>query len=262
MVSQPNTNLDNPKQSIDTSLQTLLSMCRYGFPLPINADPEGTGFIAAGADLSPPTLLTAYSQGMFPWFNSDDDPIAWWSPEPRCVLVPNEFTPSKSLTKQAKKSDWLVSVNTDFEQVIFNCTLPRRFEGEDVNETWITDEMQSAYLQLHDLGFAHSVEIWNNSKTELLGGLYGLKIGGVFFGESMFHRASNASKMAFWKLCNLCTKTEVELIDCQLPNDHLLSLGASIVKREPFLQELNQLVTKPNTDWQNIKDTLANELIS
>lgn len=227
-------------------LAELIANCPYQFPQPAKTDPHGTGMVAMGGDLAPTTLLSAYTQGLFPWFNDDDEPIAWWSPEPRCVLNPSEFVPSKSLLKQAKKSDWITTVNADFEQIIFNCSLPRNYS----DETWITEDMQSAYLQLHDMGFAHSIEVWNSTKTELLGGLYGLRIGGIFCGESMFHKASNASKIAFWQLCQFCEQTGVELIDCQLPNDHLMSLGAKIMPREDFLALLNKLITMNATDWQ------------
>ncbi len=228
-----------------SALQQFIASCLYQFPHPHEVDPKGVGIVAMGADLAPATLLSAYSQGLFPWFNDDDEPIHWWSPEPRCVLVPSDYQPSRSLRKQANKSDWITTVNADFEQVIFNCRLPRDYS----DETWITEQMQSAYLELYALGFAHSIEVWNSDKTELLGGLYGLKLGGLFCGESMFHRASNASKFAFWQLCRLCEQTGVELIDCQLPNDHLMSLGASIKARDDFLAGLPYLINKQNVAW-------------
>lgn len=240
------------------NLQQLINACPYQFPTPADVDPQGTGMVAMGADLSPTTLLAAYAQGLFPWFNDDEEPITWWSPEPRCVLKPSDYHPSKSLRKDTKKSNWVTTVNADFEQVIFNCSLPRNYS----DETWITEDMQKAYLELHDLGFAHSIEVWrDDTQTGLIGGLYGLKIGNLFCGESMFHKATNASKMAFWRLCQLCEQTGVQLIDCQLPNDHLLSLGASIVKREPFLKQLSQLVKHPHSRWQGIADTPVNQLL-
>ena len=213
--------------------------CLYEFPDPEQADPEGIGLIAIGGDLSPSTVLTAYRQGLFPWFN-DDEPLAWWSPDPRCVLEPCEFMPSKSLRKQVKKSDWTWTVNHDFEAVMLACREPRDY----TNETWINPQMLSAYLELHKLEFAHSIEVWQTEegKQQLIGGLYGLKIGGLFCGESMFHRQSNASKVAFWALTTLCQNTGVKLIDCQLPNDHLHSLGAIDIPRSQFLSELPNLV--------------------
>lgn len=231
-------------------LHTLVNTCPYEFPHPNVADPDGVGIIAMGADLAPATLLSAYSRGIFPWFNDDNEPIAWWSPEPRCVLNPSDYKPSKSLRKQVKNSNWLTTINADFEQVIFNCSLPRNYS----DETWITEDMQSAYLELHDLGFANSVEVWDvdnkGKKIGLIGGLYGLKLGGIFCGESMFHLTSNASKVAFWRLCQFSIQTGVELIDCQLPNEHLLSLGASIMPRESFLKQLPILTTKATKSWQ------------
>ena len=222
--------------------------CNYLFPKPNVADPEGLGLIAIGADLAPQTLLSAYSQGLFPWFN-EDEPIAWWSPEPRCVLDPSSFIPSKSLKRLAKSSSWHWSVNQAFEEVIHACSLPRSY----ADDTWIHDEMIQAYTELHELGYAHSFEVWD--EDNLIGGLYGLKIGQIYFGESMFHRQSNASKIAFWALNNFCQHTSVELIDCQLPNPHLQSLGAGIMPRQLFLAELSSWVSQPSLDWYLFSDT-------
>lgn len=222
--------------------------CNYLFPKPDVADPEGLGLIAIGADLAPQTLLSAYSQGLFPWFN-EDEPIAWWSPEPRCVLDPSSFSPSKSLKRLAKSSSWHWSVNQAFEEVIHACSLPRSY----ADDTWIHDEMIQAYTELHELGYAHSFEVWD--EDNLIGGLYGLKIGQIYFGESMFHRQSNASKVAFWALNNFCQHTGVELIDCQLPNPHLQSLGAGIMPRQLFLAELSSWVSQPSLDWYLFSDT-------
>ncbi|WP_296402898.1 leucyl/phenylalanyl-tRNA--protein transferase [Psychrobacter sp.] len=216
--------------------------CNYIFPEPCVADPKGLGLIAIGADLSPQTLLCAYSQGLFPWFN-EDEPIAWWSPEPRCVLKPTYFIPSRSLKRLAKSSTWHWSVNNAFEEVIHACSLPRSY----TEDTWIHDEMIQAYIDLHELGYAHSFEVWDD-KT-LIGGLYGLKIGQIYFGESMFHRQSNASKVAFWALNNFCQHTQVQLIDCQLPNPHLKSLGAGSIPRETFLLILKDLVAQKSKNW-------------
>ncbi|PIE47573.1 MAG: leucyl/phenylalanyl-tRNA--protein transferase [Gammaproteobacteria bacterium] len=251
----------NPNQP--DLLSHLISTCPFDFPKPSEVDQQGIGIVATGGDLAPNTLLSAYSKGLFPWFN-DEEPITWWSPEPRCVLKPSDYQPSKSLRKHTKKSNWITTVNTDFEQVIFNCSLPRNYS----DETWITKDMQNAYLQLHDLGYAHSIEVWNDDKqTELIGGLYGLKLGKLFCGESMFHKTTNASKIAFWRLCQLCAQTGVQLIDCQLPNNHLLSLGARIIKREKFLAKLPKLINQhlkdtPSTHWQDIKPAAVFSLLS
>lgn len=226
-----------------SNLPTDLSSCRYEFPSPEQVDTKGVGLIAMGGDLSASTLICAYSQGLFPWFN-EDEPIAWWCPEPRCIIEPQDYKPSKSLMRQARKSRWTWTVNQAFDEVIHACSLPRSYESD----TWIHEEMIEAYSTLHHLGYAHSIEIWENQC--LVGGLYGLKIGAIFFGESMFHHASNASKMAFWALTHLCHATGVQLIDCQLPNDHLLSLGATTLPRTQFLVKLSQLIEQPTKNWQ------------
>ncbi|MGO1474623.1 leucyl/phenylalanyl-tRNA--protein transferase [Psychrobacter sp. AOP22-C1-22] len=233
--------------------ETLKSLGRYDFPDPISIDPDGIGVVAMGGDLAPDTLISAYAQGLFPWFN-EDEPIAWWCPDPRCVMVPTDYKPSKSLRKQANRERWQLTLNQAFDDVIHACSLPRsdglnnkQPEGE---HTWIHNEMIEAYTELHTQGFAHSIEIWDDKK-QLIGGLYGLKIGGIYFGESMFHTASNASKLAFWGLMRLCEQSQVALVDCQLPNEHLLSLGATILPRADFLTQLDTLIGTPSTLWQN-----------
>ncbi|QPH37663.1 leucyl/phenylalanyl-tRNA--protein transferase [Pedobacter endophyticus] len=198
----------------------------YGFPDPALA--ENDGLLAIGGDLSMERLLTAYSNGIFPWF-SEGDPILWYSPHERCVIYPEKIKISKSMKKLLANGSFKISVNTAFEQVIVSCaTTPRK----DQNGTWITNEMQSAYINLHQNGYAHSVEVYLNEK--LVGGLYGVKINGVFCGESMFSKVSNASKAALIYLSQL----NVELIDCQLPNEHLMSMGAEMIDREVYLQIL------------------------
>ena len=232
--------------------QYIKSLGRYNFPDPAMVDPDGIGIVAVGGDLSPETLISAYAQGLFPWFN-EDDPIAWWCPEPRCVMVPKDYKPSKSLRKQAGRSRWQLTLNQAFDDVIHACSLPRSGGINDTlpegEHTWIHDEMIEAYTKLHEQGFAHSVEVWDET-GQLIGGLYGLKIGSIYFGESMFHRASNASKLAFWGLMRLCEQSKVELVDCQLPNDHLLSLGAEILPRAKFLLELDTLIGSRSVKWQ------------
>lgn len=189
--------MDNFSQQNDKVItpETLKSLGRYDFPNPISIDPDGLGIIAIGGDLAPETLISAYAQGLFPWFN-EDEPIAWWCPEPRCVMVPTDYQPSKSLRKQANSARWQVTLNQAFDDVIHACSLPRSDGLPEGEHTWIHDEMIEAYTELHAQGFAHSIEVWDD-KGQLVGGLYGLKIGRIYFGESMFHRASNASKLAF-----------------------------------------------------------------
>ena len=238
-------------------VQHIKSLGRYNFPEPATVDPEGMGIVAIGGDLAPETLISAYAQGLFPWFN-DDEPIAWWCPEPRCVIVPSDYQPSKSLCKQANRSRWQLTLNQAFDDVIHACSLPRS-DGNGVNDklsegdhTWIHAEMIEAYSELHAQGFAHSIEVWDD-KGALVGGLYGLKIGGIYFGESMFHRASNASKLAFWGLMRLCEQSNVALVDCQLPNEHLMSLGATTLPRAAFLTQLDTLVAAGSSRW--LKDS-------
>lgn len=233
--------------------QYIKTLGRYNFPDPAMVDPDGIGIVAVGGDLAPETLISAYAQGLFPWFN-EDEPIAWWCPEPRCVMLPTDYKPSKSLRKQAGRSRWQLTLNQAFDDVIHACSLPRSDGFNDAlpegEHTWIHSEMIDAYTELHAQGFAHSIEVWDD-KQQLIGGLYGLKIGGIYFGESMFHVASNASKLAFWGLMRLCEQSNVELVDCQLPNDHLLSLGAETLPRADFLLELDTLIGSRSVKWQS-----------
>lgn len=228
--------------------ETLKSLGRYDFPDPTSIDPEGVGLVAVGGDLASDTLISAYAQGLFPWFN-EDEPIAWWCPEPRCVVVPSDYQPSKSLRKQARRERWQLTLNQAFDDVIRACSLPRSDGLPEGEHTWIHEEMIEAYTNLHAQGFAHSIEVWND-QGQLIGGLYGLKLGGIYFGESMFHCASNASKLAFWGLMRLCEQSQVALVDCQLPNDHLMSLGATTVPRAEFLTQLDTLIRAGSVKWQ------------
>lgn len=188
-------------------------------------DPDG--LLAAGGDLTIPRLITAYKQGIFPWFN-DDQPIMWWSPNPRCVLFPEKVHISKSLRKKLNKNIFKVTFDNDFERVIHHCANSR----QETTGTWITDDMQEAYLALHNEGIAHSVEVWLNN--ELVGGLYGLALGRCFFGESMFSTATDASKVAFIYLCNQLREWGYAIIDCQVENPHLFTLGAENIQRAEF----------------------------
>ena len=236
----------------ETFSDTIKSLGRYDFPNPLEIDPDGIGIVAVGADLAPETLISAYAQGLFPWFN-EDEPIAWWCPEPRCVIVPSDYQPSKSLRKQARRERWQLTFNQAFDEVIHACSLPRcdgfNDQQPDGEHTWIHDEMIEAYNELHDYGFAHSIEVWDDN-GQLIGGLYGLKIGNIYFGESMFHRSSNASKIAFWGLMRLCEQSKVALVDCQLPNEHLMSLGATTLARPEFLTQLDYLIGNRSVRWQ------------
>ncbi|WP_406824990.1 leucyl/phenylalanyl-tRNA--protein transferase [Pedobacter sp. KACC 23697] len=197
-----------------------------GFPDPALAEEDG--LLAIGGDLSTERLLIAYSNGIFPWF-SEGEPILWYSPHKRCVIYPDKIKISKSMRKILKQEVFKITFNQAFAQVIQNCATTAR-NGQD--GTWITNDMQNAYIKLHQQGYAHSVEVWLENK--LVGGLYGLKVNRVFCGESMFSHVSNASKAALIFLSNMT----IDLIDCQLPNDHLMSLGAEMISRELYMEML------------------------
>jgi leucyl/phenylalanyl-tRNA--protein transferase len=198
------------------------------FPNPELADPDG--FLAVGGDLSIDRLLLAYQNGIFPWF-SEDDPICWYSPHKRCVIFPNEIKISKSMKKVLSGNEFVITFDQAFEEVISNCAKVGR---KDQPGTWITEEMQEAYIGLYLKGYASSVEVWKNN--ELVGGLYGVVMDNVFCGESMFSLVSNTSKVA---LITLCKSNRFTLIDCQLPNDHLLSMGAVMIERSAYVQYLH-----------------------
>lgn len=199
------------------------------FPHPELAEPEG--LLAVGGDLSLQRLLLAYSLGIFPWFN-EGEPLLWWSPDPRCVLLPAELKVSRSLAKLLRRQSFQVTTNRSFAAVIEACAAQRQHrEG-----TWITAEMREAYCRLHEYGYAHSVEAWRDGA--LVGGLYGVCMGCCFFGESMFFKEANASKVAFVTMVRQLQAQGFVLIDCQLPSDHLFSLGARSVSRSEFLQRL------------------------
>jgi len=200
---------------------------------------EPNGLLAVGGDLTPERLLLAYRQGIFPWY-SDDTPILWWSPNPRLVLFPAELKISQSLQRVVRKNLFQVTFNRAFREVIRSCGEVRRKEGEG---TWITREMIDAYCLLHRLGFAHSVESWHQG--ELVGGLYGVAIGRVFFGESMFTRKTDASKVALVHLVRVLQRNAFEIIDCQVSTNHLKSLGAREIPREHFLRYLNRAALSP-----------------
>ena len=207
---------------------------QQGFPPPEQALTDPNGLLAVGGDLRPERLLNAYYNGIFPWFNFDD-PILWWSPDPRAVFVPGNMRISRSLIKFLRKQDWTFSINHSFKAVTEGCAAPR--SGQD--GTWISTEIQQAYLTLHQQGHAHSLEVWQGN--QLVGGLYGLAIGQVFCGESMFHRATNVSKAAMIVLQQHLQRSGFKLIDAQVVNPHLDSLGAKSIRREDFIRLLTHL---------------------
>jgi leucyl/phenylalanyl-tRNA--protein transferase len=225
------------------------------FPSATQALAEPNGLLCAGGDLSPQRLLYAYAHGIFPWYE-EGQPLLWWSPNPRCVIDPNTLHRSRRLNRFARSSNLEVSFNTNFSEVILACAEDR----EGMAGTWITNDMIEAYTQLHSMGWAHSVEMWNH--TELVGGLYGLSIGRVFFGESMFSRVSNASKLAMAVLCHELQERKFTLFDCQVESSHLMSLGATLMARSKFLGVL-QDACNPATktvDWPEERRNLATSL--
>lgn len=200
------------------------------FPSPHLAEPDGV--LALGGDLSPKRLLLAYQHGIFPWYN-EDEPIMWWSPNPRFVLFPENLKVSKSMRQVLRRQIFEVTFDKDFRGVITGCQRTKR-SGQF--GTWITEAMLEAYCNLHDLGYAHSVEVWQDN--QLVGGLYGISLGKCFFGESMFTTVSNASKTGFITLVRKLQARDFKLIDCQTHSNHLESLGAQFITREQFLKFL------------------------
>ncbi len=223
-------------------------------PLPPahSARRQPNGLLAAGADLSVARLTEAYRQGIFPWF-SPGDPVLWWSPDPRMVLVPEKIHLSHSLKKQLRQikraqqsGNYSLIVTTDlaFEQVLQGCASRG---GQDQSQTWITRDMQTVYQQWHRAGGVHSLEVWVNG--QLAGGIYGVCLGRMFFGESMFTRSNNASKIALAHLAIFLARQDVGLIDCQMQTDHLASLGAHTIARERFIEHVAQAVDQPAIAW-------------
>ncbi|HBX49556.1 MAG: leucyl/phenylalanyl-tRNA--protein transferase [Bacteroidetes bacterium RIFOXYA12_FULL_35_11] len=204
----------------------------FQFPDPDTASRDG--LLCWGGDLSPATLLQAYSKGIFPWFN-DDEPILWWSPNPRFILFPDKLKVSKSLQKTIRENKYEIRFDTAFRDVVEHCKNVSRY---DQLGTWITDDMVEAYCNLHELGFAHSVEAYYEGK--LVGGLYGISIGRVFCGESMFHLKSDASKVAFYYLIEFAKKHQFHFIDAQTPTTYLASFGAECIPRKKFLKLLSE----------------------
>lgn len=206
------------------------------------------GIVAVGGDLSVERLILAYSKGIFPWYSSDKSPILWWSPDPRFVLFPENLIVSKSMRPYFNQNKFQVTWDQNFEDVIINC---QKIDREDQPGTWITSKMLASYIQLHKKGYAHSVEVWLGN--ELVGGLYGISLGKVFFGESMFAKVSNASKFGFISLVKQLKQKGFLLIDCQQETKHLESLGAAAIKRKDFIEFLknNEIEETYLGSWEN-----------
>jgi leucyl/phenylalanyl-tRNA--protein transferase len=213
------------------------------------------GLLAAGGDLSEARLLYAYRHGIFPWFN-EGQPILWWSPDPRCIIVPGKLHVSRRLRRSLRRSDFVVRFNSAFDDVVSACASDR--PGQD--GTWITPEMHASYVRMNAAGWAHAIEIWRDDT--LVGGLYGLAIGGVFFGESMFSRVSDASKAAMLALCTVIDAHGFALLDCQVESPHLVNMGAELIPRRRFADILDERCepADPFSGWppgaSNITDFL------
>lgn len=230
----------------------MLTWVEPGQPLPPahTALREPNGLLAAGRDLSPRRLLEAYGKGIFPWY-SQGQPVLWWSPDPRMVAFVDEFEPSRSLRRTlrrvARTGEWSVTLDTAFVAVMRACAAPR--EGQD--GTWITPDIVAAYHGLHRLGHAHSVEVW--AQRDLVGGLYGVSIGRMFFGESMFTRVTDASKAAYAALLAMLRRLGFTMVDCQQSTGHLASLGAREISRKEFLARIGELCELPGPDWSKVR---------
>lgn len=221
------------------------------FPDPRQALREPNGLLAFGGDLSPERLLAAYRRGIFPWY-SEGEPVLWWSPDPRCVFRTDQLKPNRSLRRQLAGKRWRLSVDQAFDQVIRGCAEPR----DNQSSTWIVPAMLEAYERLHRDGHAHSVEVWDGER--LVGGIYGVAIGRLFCGESMFSRESGGSKLALVGLAALLQQRGFPLIDAQVANPHTLGLGALEIPRQSFLQQVQTLAAAPSTpgNWQDFSALL------
>jgi leucyl/phenylalanyl-tRNA--protein transferase len=217
------------------------------FPHPLEAD--ASGMLAVGGDLSPKRLVVAYQHGIFPWYN-EDEPIVWWFPNPRCVLLPEKVKVSKSMRSYFNKGKYHVSFDHHFVKVIENCRGISR-HGQD--GTWLNDDMIAAYTDLHEMGYAHSVEVWD-SQGEIVGGLYGIAMGKIFYGESMFSIKSNASKFALISLARKLQQLGFNLIDCQQETPHMKSMGAELMSAQVFYQYCrnNLLIKHHKRNWNDL----------
>lgn len=228
-------------------MPVFLLSSELSFPSPEMADT--TGLLAIGGDLRPERLILAYVNGIFPWYNADE-PILWWSPDPRLVLFPSKLHVSKRLKRTLSSNRFQITFDKAFEQTIRACGESRLAKGED---TWLNEDMIQAYITLHEMGFAHSTETWLNG--ELVGGLYGVAIGQVFYGESMWTKVTDASKTAFVTLVHKLVEWDFQLIDCQVTTTHLLSFGAEEIPRSLFLKLLHRYVrlknTAPAASWKD-----------
>ncbi len=223
---------------------TWLKRDDLSFPPLETALREPNGLLAAGGDLRPERLLAAYRHGCFPWYQ-EGQPLLWWSPDPRTVLFPDELHVSRSLRKRMRHGDYRVTFDKAFAEVIQGCASPRSY----ADGTWITTPMQDAYVRLHEMGVAHSVEVWQQG--QLVGGLYGIAMGELFFGESMFSRATDASKVGFVTLVERLREWGFALIDCQMPTRHLESFGARSIPRAAFAEALAVHLDRPSAaDWR------------
>lgn len=232
---------------------TWLDINNYEFPDTEQALLEPNGLLAAGGDLSPQRLIAAYKKGIFPWYE-DPQPILWWTPNPRSVLFPNKLHIPRSLRKTIAKGRYRVSFDLAFENVLEGCSLPR----QNQQGTWITDDMYQAYTKLHTMGIAHSVDVWE--EDNLVGGLYGLALGRVFFGESMFSLQPDASKVGFCTLVESLSRWGFKLIDCQVETEHLNRFGAELIPRSQFNALLKQLINdrSPGSVWQHSRQKNGN----
>ena len=222
---------------------------RYDYDVPKNE----YGIVALGGSLDYQNLIAAYSSGIFPWYNQGEE-IHWWSPSPRCILIPGNFHKSKRLLRELKKIEHHVTCNKDFDQVIINCAAPRK----DQDGTWINKDMIIAYKNLHKEGWCHSIEIW--SENNLIGGLYGIAVDKIFFAESMYSKKNNASKFALLALCHVLMVNNFKLIDCQVPSQHLFTLGATLISKENFTTKLKNYCSKKYkfNNWPKGKVLLKN----
>lgn len=216
----------------------------FEFPDIKGALDDPNGLLAAGGDLNPRRLLNAYRNGIFPWFD-DHQPILWWSPDPRAVILPEHIHISRSLAKHIRRGDFRISFDEAFSDVVQACAAPRSYS----DGTWITDEMHAAYCEIHRMGYAHSLEVWQ--QDSLIGGLYGISLGKLFFGESMFSNTTNGSKIALVALAKQLQSWQFPLIDCQIPNPHLSSMGAIEISRADFSKYLNNYagLAHPTGRW-------------